>query len=236
MEFWVERRGAGQRLDFHVPLNEIHPVTHRQRLRCVFLQLEGELFNVFDCAISLRYKGSQTWQDIPLRNQSCVSSAELIHNLGVAVPKLMVEERSSGASVEIWMESYSHQLNNPVEFKFNRHLALILGLKAEFAYEGRAKGRINVNALVEKVAVVSPHVPNSVSVNTSELACLGTFALSFHSIDGQAEGCRKLVAHDSFCNPTLLSRFSFSLNSLLSPGHVIRADTFRVLACFRIAH
>ena len=234
-EFWVSECGGKGRLEFVAELGEVFPVDGGQGLSCVHLELSGDLINVVDCVVGLRYRGSDKWEHSPLPNQRVLTTSALLHALNGAVGRFSFSPVSTNG-VEVWLEPTREQGERVVEFAFNRNLAQILGARADWAYSGRLSAQVNVFALVERMAVVSPHVGPSVTVNASELASLGTFRLNVSRVDGNVLSSQPLLSpsHSAPCIPGLLSKFSFSLVSLACPGLCLRADNFRLLAAFAL--
>jgi hypothetical protein len=237
-EFWVEKRGHREsRLEFSSLLGNVVPVQQGQRLSCVHLRLEAQLLNVYRCVVSLRYAGNESWQDLAMENQTCSNQLAFIEAMAVSVDLLKIVPRR-GSLVDIYMDNYANH-DTPIEYKFNASLAAILGVGSEEVFAGRISGYFNVNALIENVAVLSPLVRQAISVNTSDLCSVGTFRLKMDVKEHRILDCVKLVTStspDALCLPALLSRLDFSVNSLLVPSLVLRATSFRLLACFVLSN
>lgn len=235
-EIWVEERGTG-RLEFSAQLGEMVAVREGsgRRLACRQLQLEAELLNVVDCRLSLRYLGDSRWREQRLPDQRCDSLEELALALKA---RMHVVELSvvSGSVVELAATGYS---SNPqtVEFKLSSCLAAILGMAADRAFSAPVRGTANIYALVDRVAVVSPIVAPAVSLNAAEIRSIGVFRLPCPAPRPKKTDCGMawlISPHRSGgpnCLPGIHSRLAFTINSLLCPTLVLRAHSFRLLAC-----
>ena len=148
----------------------------------------------------------------------------------------IVRRRGSAVDIEVLRHL---KVKTPIEYKFNENLAAILGVESEIVYIGRIVGSLCLDALVEKAVVVSPLVAPSAFLNAGHIRSLGAFQLATGEggglVDGAAERLTGSSSGQARCFSTLLSRIAFSLNSLLIPSLVLRARSYRIVACFELA-
>ena len=243
MQLWVEKRGGaedGEKLEFSSELSSIIPLFEEGKsLSCVHLSVEAQLINVYGCVVSVRYEGDAKWQDIVIPDQVCQSEDFFLKTLAARLDRMRIVRRE-GTAIDIEVTKHI-KVSTSIEYKFNENLAAILGVNSEVAYTGRIVGSLSLNALLEKVVVVSPLVAPSAFLNAGQLRSLGAFRLlAVGETSGLVAGAERLVGAsagsggEARCFSTLLSRIAFSLNSLLIPSLVLRARSFRVLACFEL--
>lgn len=228
MEFWVEKRGDGDemKLEFESELASSVPVRSSSRLGCTNLQLDAEFLNIIGCILSLRYEGTDKWQDLSIPDQICASLEDFGKIIGQVSGRHVLVSSKKGN----WIETRAvppANYSGKVEFKFNAPLSAVLGVQADKTYSAPVSSLFQLNALVEYVTIVSPLVTSSLMINQSELRSLATFWLE----DGKM-GDLMTPSLRPVCLPSVLSRITFSVNSFLVPSLVLRAKSFRCLASF----
>ena len=235
-EIWVEERGSG-RLEFSRQLGEMVAVREGsgRRLACRQLQLEAELLNVVDCRLSMRYAGETRWQELRLPDQRCESLEDLALALKARMHVIDLSVLADSV-VELAAVGYASSPRT-IEFKLSTCLAAILGIPEDRTYSAPVRGTANIYALVDRVAVLSPIVTPSVSLNSAEIRSLGIFRLPCAGGRPKKTDCGMgwlISPHRTAgpnCLPGLHSRLTFTINSLLCPSLVLRAHSFRLLAC-----
>lgn len=229
--FVVDRSGGPARLEFFNQLAELMPLESTLRISCSHLEIQADFVNVFDCTLALRYAGTEKWNMYSIADQRCSNESELVTAIQAVESKFRLD-RWSGGGARIWMQPYAGQATE-VEFKFNRSLALLLGVDAERVFSGVVPAQPDVHALVRHINVSSSQVYPYLSVNSSQISSLGAFKLAFDA-DGRQTSCRKILNQRASFLPDTTASLNFSLTSLHSPSSVIRVETFRILACFVI--
>ena len=223
-EIWFQRSGGPGELNFLLSLADLTTLSCNQHIACNYLSLDAKFVNIADCVLSLRYADADEWQRFPIPDTTADTVEQFVAHVQKSVHSFRCQDLGGGEH-EIWIETGRHQSHLTVEFMVNQALGAILGLDSASVWSGRAKCRVSVGALTERVVLAGPELARAASwLGRSEIASLGVWDLA------EERPLGALMAHALLPRP----RFAFYIAPMANPTKPLIVSSFRLLVGFTL--